>query len=295
LINTICDNALLGGYVAGVRVIKPSIVKQAIKESLPSKPSGYYASRKAIIITGSVVIGVILFVGVKMGELNFLWTGRDVSIYKNSSGYEVNSEILVPSVTKIDDAMFGFFKNIGQDVEDTDERNYILEQRTKDEQDSHYILPSDLEAVTKEIDVTRGVKPQEALLKIIVEVYGKSNETLLDIVQRYNPSIKNINFIYAGQKIVFPKLTPESLIFKSGDGRYFVHYYSTSQADKATKKLKEISSFNYQASIVAVDSSDRITYRVYVGPFGDLNYAKEALLSLPHDHLPIGFEKRIGN
>lgn len=58
------------------------------------------------------------------------------------------------------------------------------------------------------VRTTRIVKPGECLIKMIKEVYGKSNRNVLDAVLKRNPQIKDPNIVLVGDTIVFPEIDP---------------------------------------------------------------------------------------
>lgn len=288
LINVLCDNALLAGFIARSKSITPSIVKRVIKESLPDR-HGFYAKfwKKSLVLATGMAIMVAI--GWKVFDGKILWISREVpSGTQSTYYYEISSEALKSAIgmVQIDDSMLKEFKGTGAFYEDPSQNAY--EENTDSNNQSMWFLSKDtnLEPVIKVIEIERGVKPREALLKIIAETYGKSNDTLLDIVQQHNPSLKNIDLLYAGQKIVLPKLVPESMILKTQDGKYFVHYYSSYNADRVSKKMKELNSSNLQFSIISFDHNGRLVYRLYTGPFDTISDARRTFQILPVDHLP---------
>jgi general secretion pathway protein A len=57
LVNLICDRALLGGYVAGTRVIDAPVVRQAARET--AAPSSSSRHRMPILMVGAVVVAAL--------------------------------------------------------------------------------------------------------------------------------------------------------------------------------------------------------------------------------------------
>jgi len=53
------------------------------------------------------------------------------------------------------------------------------------------------------------VERGDTLGKLSSRVYGRSNERVLDLIQKNNPTIKDPDFILPGQKLFFPPL-PDS-------------------------------------------------------------------------------------
>jgi nucleoid-associated protein YgaU len=55
------------------------------------------------------------------------------------------------------------------------------------------------------------VKKGDSIFKMALEIYGTSNETILELIKKHNPQVKDLNRISVGEQIVFPKFpaTPE--------------------------------------------------------------------------------------
>lgn len=283
LINILCDGALLAGFVSHTRIVEPPVVKRVIRESFPER-SYKFRWKRVIVFTFACIIIVGGWIAVSK-----MRSGKDAFIEVRSSHFEADPESFKSSLYRV--------RIDGEALEDLRIREFdgegVSEVKRSDlGGDFHgrdvLSIPSNFEPVIKEAQPAKGVKPQDVLAGLIMETYGKNNETLLDIVLQHNPSIKNINLIYAGQKIIMPDLAPETLIFKSSEGKYFVHYYSSYQAEKLMKKARELGSFNFPNTILLFDQNGRNVYRIYIGPFDSVSDAKKALLSLPKDHLPSG-------
>lgn len=52
---------------------------------------------------------------------------------------------------------------------------------------------------------TRVVKRGDWLIKLVREVYGSSNDDLVNLVKQHNPQIRNSDILQPGDTIVFPK------------------------------------------------------------------------------------------
>jgi len=50
------------------------------------------------------------------------------------------------------------------------------------------------------------VERGDTLGKLSSRVYGRSNERVLDIIQKNNPSLRDPDLILPGQKLIFPPL-----------------------------------------------------------------------------------------
>ena len=95
-----------------------------------------------------------------------------------------------------------------------------------------------------------------------------------------NPGIKNVNCIYAGQKIILPEIKRDDLIVSGTEGAYHIHYasfYNFSEARHAAGKLLEQ---GLEAFIMPSHRSENTTYQVYVGIFSNHDDAAAQLHNL---------------
>ncbi|MFP3928716.1 MAG: AAA family ATPase [Desulfobacteraceae bacterium] len=123
------------------------------------------------------------------------------------------------------------------------------------------------------------VKQGDSLARLAAEVYGRADEEILDLIQRRNPEIEDINSIRVGQKILFPSLD-ESV--KSVAGAYTVHVASYKPFKAAHDAFQRLIARGHEAYIIpAANDNGGIIYRVTTGSFaarGEASkYARELL------------------
>lgn len=66
-------------------------------------------------------------------------------------------------------------------------------------------------AVTGTTGALRMVKPGDVLTKLALEVYGKSNNQIIQRIMESNPHIQNANIIQVGDQVIFPPLNPDGM------------------------------------------------------------------------------------
>ena len=67
----------------------------------------------------------------------------------------------------------------------------------------------------------RVVIPQgSSIYKIVTDTYRANTALGMDLIKEFNPEIKNLNKISAGQDLLLPSLTRETLLRKQPDGSY---------------------------------------------------------------------------
>ena len=79
------------------------------------------------------------------------------------------------------------------------------------------------------------IKDGETLSFLCIKYYGEFNESLIDLLITYNPSIKNADLVLVNQKIQLPEKRDESILTAAQDNRFTIHlgtFGDPAQADK---------------------------------------------------------------
>ncbi len=312
LINMICDCALLAGYTENKRKISSRLVRKALKEtSLQGIPK--FNIRWVHFISTLLILIVIFTLWIKFKvdvdtkPISSLSKPirDDSSSYIAPAGSFLDNVEIMPRIheTVFNDANFLIYSS---QVVDEDMSNQIRDRVDKESGTDYKTSVSYTRGRTYEYSEKRTlsfpkhdksylkkfamppvkVNPKDYMLKIIKKTYGKSNSTILDIVQTANSEIKDINLIKIGQKIILPRLSVDTFILDDGEKHYFLHYYSFYNKKTAYKKLLELSSLSYPMSLYTVKLGNNEVYRIYVGPFSSREKARRVFKLLPKDHLP---------
>ena len=108
------------------------------------------------------------------------------------------------------------------------------------------------------------------LTELAVRVYGWANKSILNLLQRNNPGIKNIDQIQAGQKVFFPPLLQSTY-----GSAYTVHIASYKLFTYAHEEFHTLINGGSDAYVIPVDTDQKgKVFRVTVGRFQDLNEAR---------------------
>jgi phage tail protein X len=112
----------------------------------------------------------------------------------------------------------------------------------------------------------------DTLAHLTARIYGRSDDTVLDIVKAANPAVTDVNVVVAGQALTFPPLTPASRIAER-EGRYVVHVATVRHAsDDVVRAMRRT---RQPVRLVPVRlGRDRPALRVLVGDFGDREQAE---------------------
>ena len=144
-----------------------------------------------------------------------------------------------------------------------------------------------------EIDVDRNnpedkrkkVRANEWLLKIARIEYGVANNTIIDLIHMVNPSIKNVDVIYEGQKIILPHIEKKDLIVKDENGTFHIHYASFYNFGQAQQSVQTLINDNKESFIIPSKQGNNLVYRVYIGIFKSQDDAESSLNDLKLKYL----------
>jgi len=114
--------------------------------------------------------------------------------------------------------------------------------------------------------------------RIASEYYGSDKVLLaMDILKEFNPRIKDLNWVLAGQNISVPPLKRETLLRKQSDDTYYLVLDSFFNAQEAAKLGKAVRAKGYEAAITARKVSDSLVlHRVEIRGLSNLDAASQA-------------------
>jgi len=222
VINVLADNSLLLGYSKGKKKIITTMIKQCYedmslegfrKRSEPSdikKIPQVYISRYWKWAAALFCIMVIVAAG--MSQI-----GQDI-LGRLSGLIPVIRQV---PVDRVPIEQVQEKKGINRKIMDLSSKNRVKQQ-----------LPSDVHTEEKEIkpvnlmqsegskekraiirerdeDIFKSViaQPGDTVIQLAASVYSRTDEEVLNLIQKYNPEIKDINWIDVGQEIIFPPLS----------------------------------------------------------------------------------------
>jgi len=222
VINVLADNSLLLGYSKGKKKITTTMIKQCYEDmSLEGsrKKSKTSDSKKIRHVYSSrywkwaaALFCVMVIVAVGMSQIGQGILGRLSGLLPVSRQVPVDRVPIEQAQEK---------KGINQKIIDLSSQNRVKQQ-----------LPSDVHTEEKEIKPvnlmqSEGSKekraiirkrnenlfksfiaqPGDTVIQLAASVYSRTDEEVLNLIQKYNPEIKDINWIDVGQEIIFPPLS----------------------------------------------------------------------------------------
>jgi type II secretory pathway predicted ATPase ExeA len=115
------------------------------------------------------------------------------------------------------------------------------------------------------------------IYKIAGDVYGANTALGMDLIKEFNPQIKNLNWVSAGQNLLLPRLTRETLLRKQPDGSYRLVVASFRSLKGADKYAQLLSDKGYQITITPRRVSDNLLlYRIEIDGLKNFEKANEA-------------------
>jgi hypothetical protein len=110
------------------------------------------------------------------------------------------------------------------------------------------------------------------------DIYGTNAVLGMDLIQEVNPGIQNLNWIAAGQEILLPALTRETLLRRQPDGSYRLivgAFFSQKEADQLADRIIKT---GYQILITPKRLSNNLAlYRLEIASLKNLSEATQSL------------------
>ncbi|MBE9593444.1 MAG: LysM peptidoglycan-binding domain-containing protein, partial [Proteobacteria bacterium] len=214
VINILADNSLLLGYSKGRKKITTSMVKQCYEDmnlddsqkkpelSGIKKVQRVYISRYWKWTAVLFFIMVIVAVGVSQigqGILKRFYRLIPVShkVLVDRVPIEQAQEKKVTNREKIDSSY-----NKTQVKEE-----FPSDVQTEDREIKAIDLMQPEGSKDKEFFKSVIAKPGDTVTQLAASLYGRTDEKVLNLIQKFNPEIKDINWIDVGQEIIFPPLS----------------------------------------------------------------------------------------
>jgi hypothetical protein len=115
-----------------------------------------------------------------------------------------------------------------------------------------------------------------SIYKIATDTYGAHAALGIDLIKEYNPQIRNLNRVSAGQDLVVPPLTRETLLQKKSDGSYRLIVASFANQTAADEQARLLDRKRYRATITPRKvSDDLLLYRVEIDGLKNFEQANQ--------------------
>jgi general secretion pathway protein A len=118
-----------------------------------------------------------------------------------------------------------------------------------------------LERKEQRVLIPRG----SSIYKIANDTYGANASLGIDLIKESNPGIKNLNRVSAGQALLVPSLTPETLLRKQSDASYHLIVGTFHRLITAEEYAMHLRNKGYKVTIIPRRISDHLLlYRVEI-------------------------------
>ena len=119
------------------------------------------------------------------------------------------------------------------------------------------------------------------IYRIATDAYGGNALLGMDLIKEFNPQIKNLNWVPAGQDLLLPPLAPETLARKQPDGSYHLIVASFRSRTGADEYAGRLSDKGYQVTITPRRvSDDLLLRRVEIDGLKNLEEANQTWLTV---------------
>ena len=302
LINVICDKSLVLGYGANKTRIGRRIVRQVAQDwtvfrlpqhAVPTVPSGRRATERRIRraprrrvalgqIAAAVTVGALLVTGFLVARLGTpdqtAAVGRPaiaMSAVPLSTGEPSNAPTSTPSAVERRAAKVPRDEPAAAPVVTTETslaRPEVAVPESPSVLPSAALPPVPVASLPERLAAAVvTVSTGDTLSWLLYSVYGRADETVVDIAHLANPDLDDVDQLKTGQRLRFPPLEPAAMIHKVADGRYLVHLLTTSKpADAQFQKLRAdilSSGRTVRLEPVRLGTLRPTCYRVWVGEF----------------------------
>ena len=273
LINVICGNVLIAAYGAGRRRIGSRMVRAVAKDleqALKTRPSLPMSSRwwlRTAVALSLVGLGV----GAEPLLSRYSSSIRHTPLW---SAFELSSPAHHPLSPPADKIAANTSPEPLHTAEVSTSSPPIGPAPAPNEYDSlllQLLRKSAADPLVQEpvpLLKTLTVRPGDTLSSMAASIYGEASPLALDLVMSANPELKSIDRIDVGHMLVFPDISPQSLVRQTPDGHHVIHAMTVSSAAKATELRTRISRQGYAVTVLPVPvAASQQWFRLLVGEF----------------------------
>ena len=269
LINIISDNALLNAYASSQETVSADIIREVARDLRlrPELQTNDAAATPVIVSSGEAETAI------------HKKTAHGLPQHKARRMAKVAMEsllvilVFLAMASAIDPQNIGTIGGRGLEV-----AKYNLNQWV--------VFVTQQAAVPKKVDAgvefqsnepQRVVIPQGSnIYKIVTDTYRANAALGMDLIKEFNPEIKNLSKVAAGQDLLLPSLTPETLIRRQPDDSYRLIAASFHSLRGASEYARLLSSKGYQVTITPRKISNSLSvHRVEIDGLKNLEEANQ--------------------
>jgi len=279
LINVLCDNALLTAFAASQKTVSAALIREVADDfGLVSKTQPVEAKN---ILTASPSNAESETLISEVPNRTFQQRVRPV-VNTVVVTFLVILVFVLVSVVTVPQSFFTspvrtlepFMDNANKTVLSVTRQN-TLSQETNAEAESAGHKNSEIEFKWKHPVI---IQYGSTIYEIANDAYGANVILGMDLIKEFNPQIKNLNWVSAGQDLVLPALTRETLVRQQGDGSYRLIVASYIKRTEADNLANRIGKEGYQVIITRKRvSSDLLLHRLEIDGLKTVEEATQSL------------------
>jgi hypothetical protein len=301
MINVLADNALLLGYSKEKKKITPAMIRECYEdvnikslksEKKPEKPKTQEILKPEQTKTsvgerswrwGFTFLLVVLLI---LLGLNFWQNETDEQELTPEPKSEAEALPQASSVKKIEskkdetaEAESNFGNHIKEKItvplnnESTNNSTAIKIPENKVEQSLVENVSSSLQTEERPSTLIK-VKRGDTLTKLSIDIYGRVDGEILEMIRRHNPNLYNIDLISVGQEILFPALPS-----RGQEAHYTVQIASFKDFKNAQEQFQRLIKSGNEAYILPIADEEQ-AFCVTLGRFQNRPEAELFALSL---------------
>ena len=120
------------------------------------------------------------------------------------------------------------------------------------------------------------IRSGATIYKIAIDAYGANTDLGMDLIKELNPQIEDLNWVFAGQDLLLPSLTRETLLRQQLDGSYHLIVASFRSLKGADEHARLLRNKGYQVTITPRRVSDDLSlHRVEIDGLKNLEEANQ--------------------
>jgi general secretion pathway protein A len=257
LINIICDNALLIAYAESRKIVSIDLIKQVARDLRIGSEAQVTDAIPALLVSRANRLTFIRKPPNKVLD----HTARD--FVRAGVGTVLVILLFVVVTTVIDP----YSRLIGMA-----EKNLEAVSHNKEAAPKKGGAEVNLKPKGQRVIIRHGA----TIFKIAADVYGANTALGMDLIKEFNPQIENLNWIFAGQDLVLPYLTRETLLKQQPDGSYNLIVASFRSRIGAVEQARLLSDNGYPVTITTRRVSDDLSlHRVEIDGLKNLEEADQ--------------------
>jgi general secretion pathway protein A len=269
VINTICDNALLNAYARSQKTVSAGVIAEVARD-LRLEPEGKVSETKTTPPESVCKADQ---------ETPIRKVLNEISHYKGSwmvragVGTFLATVVCLALASVIDPQTFlsmpgkplqVFKRNLNQWV------GLVTRQEAVPKTVGAQV---DLKPKEKRVTIQNG----ETIYKIATDAYGANSFLGMNLIKEFNPTIKDLNWVFPGQDLLLPPLTRETMLREQPDGSYRLIMAAFPNVTGAHEYARLLGNKGYRVLITPKRvSNDLVLHRVEIDGLKNIEEANRA-------------------